>query len=149
MKSLTLIERYGFQDPDRRLPAHDQIQLWVYSNFIEILKSAYPGRAIPESVQPDLCLEYPITHRSPYNENVVGFIDIYSRAFAIAVEVKAAIPSVGDLVRQIQFYRQYWDKRWIVVSPDDRFQKVLGDHGILFYQADFKGHQRPLFHSQS
>jgi len=147
MKALTLIERYGFQDPDRRLPAHDQIQLWVYTNFHVLLRELFPTWPVTEFTRCDLRLEYPIIQRVNYHEHVVGFVDIYCQRFDIAVEVKTGIPSIGDLIRQIQFYRQFFDRKWIVVSPDAGFRRILDDHGIMFYRSDFAAQntQKSLF----
>lgn len=47
-------------------------------------------------------------------------------------EVKTAIPSLGELVRQIQMYRSYHDVDYYVVAPDDRFVKQLVAQNIGF-----------------
>lgn len=48
-------------------------------------------------------------------------------------EIKPAIRSLGELIRQINIYRTYEQQsRFIVVSPDDRFRSNLESQGISF-----------------
>ncbi len=51
------------------------------------------------------------------------------------LEVKSSIPSLGELIRQISFYRQYVEAaHWVVVCPDTRFREPLMSQGILLVQ---------------
>jgi hypothetical protein len=50
-------------------------------------------------------------------------------------EVKATLPSAGELLRQIRMYQEYVQGEWVVVSPDDRHRRILASQGIQFYQA--------------
>lgn len=135
-KAKTIIERHGFLDPDRKKPKHDEIQLWVYNNFRQVLKELWPTTApFDKSASLNLKLEYPVSD----NRYVIGFIDIYW-PHAVAVEVKTEIPVIGDLIRQIQFYRNYMGGPcWIVVSPDDRAASILKEQGIYFYKYKSPG----------
>jgi len=58
----------------------------------------------------------------------------------INFEVKTAIPSLGELFRQIQMYRSYLssslNNKFVVVSPDNRFEKQILDQGIGFLKYD-------------
>jgi hypothetical protein len=143
----TLIERHGFQDPDRSTPVHDQIQVWAYNNIETILRSISPNEMNIEIT--GKVLEWPITvvhdYRGDIHRNVVGFVDLMLHGFRtmdgvrgdqfqIAMEMKGKISSCGDLIRQINFYRKYmnYETVWIVVSPDDRFKRILQDHRIFF-----------------
>ncbi len=56
----------------------------------------------------------------------------YPRADPIYFEVKTEIPSLGELIRQINIYREYGAKKIFVVSPDDRYVNVLEEQGIGF-----------------
>lgn len=50
-------------------------------------------------------------------------------------EVKSQIRSIGDVIRQIQFYREYLSEaNFVVVSPDTQFRDVLDSQGIHFIQ---------------
>lgn len=45
-------------------------------------------------------------------------------------EVKTEIPSLGELIRQINMYRSYGANRFFVVSPDDSHAKLLQEQRI-------------------
>ena len=47
-------------------------------------------------------------------------------------EVKPSIPSLGELMRQVNMYRKYQEGLFYVVSPDDRFRKMLESQKIGF-----------------
>ena len=68
-------------------------------------------------------------------------VDVYGKAgwevttlrLRVAVEVKTAIPSMGELLRQIRLYESWWPKyRFVVVCPDDRFADAIERQGIRF-----------------
>lgn len=131
-KAKTLIERFGFRDDDRKKPKHDEIQIWVYRNFQHIIRTLFPSLDLNEVGPLQLELERAVATDRNF---VVGFIDVYCRRLALAVEVKTEIKCIGELVRQIQFYRNYLGGvRWIVVSPDDRSSGILREQGIEFYR---------------
>ena len=50
----------------------------------------------------------------------------------VNIEVKPAIPSVGELIRQINLYREYLKGDYCVVSPDGRWVDVLKAQKIGF-----------------
>jgi len=137
----TLIEKCGFMDPDRKSTKHDEIQLWCYDHAVEILKSfsSDPESKIEITSRE---LERPISHKTNNYHAIVGYVDLFlislvkSKTVCVAIEIKSAIHSCGDLVRQINFYRSYLSREtlWIVVCPDDRFKDVLKDQGIYFFK---------------
>lgn len=59
---------------------------------------------------------------------------ISSRERAVYFEVKSAIPSLGELIRQINVYREYVGGSFVVVSPDDKFSEPLKSQDIYFYK---------------
>jgi hypothetical protein len=126
-KAKTIIERHGFRDTDRKDSVHDQIQIWTFKNFRSVLETVFPEQKLPDML-PTPELEWAVTDRN----FIVGFVDIY--LCGIAVEVKSKIPVVGDLIRQINFYRKYIGAQWLVVSPDDRFVDLLKSQGIKFFK---------------
>lgn len=129
-KAKTIIERHGFNDPDRMFLNHDEIQLWVYQNYKTIIDTIWPNAKVTEAAL-KIDLEHPITERN----YVIGFVDLYLPTCGIAIEVKTKIPNIGELLRQINFYRTYLSgPRWIVVSPDDRYKDILKAQGIHFYK---------------
>lgn len=48
----------------------------------------------------------------------------------IHFEVKTEIPSLGELIRQINMYRTYGAGRFFVVTPNNSFAQVLEEQGI-------------------
>lgn len=49
-------------------------------------------------------------------------------------EVKPAIPSLGELIRQIRHYETYIDIPFAVLCADDRFASQLIEQGINFFK---------------
>jgi len=47
-------------------------------------------------------------------------------------EIKPSIPSLGELIRQIQMYKTYQEGWYIVVSPDARWVPILNAQKIYF-----------------
>ena len=60
-----------------------------------------------------------------------GFELGWSRGPRILVEAKTAIPSLGELLRQINLYRTAFNGKF-VVSPEDRFSTILVEQGVTF-----------------
>lgn len=135
-QSNTLIQQLGFLDPDRKKLKHDEIQIWVYQNFESILSQIIPGYKLAGAGRNlDIQMEYPVIDNR--RNFVVGFIDVYCKHPSVSVEVKCEIPVLGDLIRQIQFYRKYRYGPWLVVSPDDRYSTLLNEQGIHFLKYPF------------
>jgi hypothetical protein len=58
--------------------------------------------------------------------------DSGQRAPRILVEAKSVLPTVGELMRQIQLYRTAFSGHIVVVSPDDKYESILAEQGITF-----------------
>lgn len=56
----------------------------------------------------------------------------YVEAPCILVEVKSAMPTVGELMRQVQLYRTAFSGKFVVVSPDERYAQILAEQGVTF-----------------
>jgi hypothetical protein len=58
-------------------------------------------------------------------------------AGCLLVEAKTAMPSLGELMRQLNLYRLVY-RDVVVISPDSSYQNILHEQGILFveYKAD-------------
>lgn len=50
----------------------------------------------------------------------------------ILVEVKSVLPTVGELMRQINLYRTAFGGRFIVISPDDSYAQILKEQDVTF-----------------
>ena len=53
----------------------------------------------------------------------------------ILVEAKSVLPTVGELMRQIQLYRTAFRGKFVVVSPDDSYQKILSEQDVVFVKS--------------
>lgn len=126
-KAKTIAERFGFRDPELSTPRHDEIMLWLDENIEKIydrLKRFFPGRSRVVWEKPIMSGAY-----------IVGFADMSVQSTYSQIdyfEVKPAIPSLGEVLRQIQMYRQYGNREdnWTIVTPDDRFLKMLASQKI-------------------
>jgi len=68
--------------------------------------------------------------RRPLPKCRVTWADTPQRGFGF--EAKVAIPSLGELIRQLRLYQQYCRHQLYVVSPDDRFAEQLLAQGFGF-----------------
>ena len=56
----------------------------------------------------------------------------YATDNRINFEVKTEIPSLGELIRQLNMYKSYGAKNIFVVAPDDSHKELLQEQGIGF-----------------
>lgn len=125
-------------------------------------KSMYPNVKLPSAkiIKAKKIWEQPILDRSytigfadilcviEHSENG-GFYDPRKDKFQVAsttgyifFEVKPAIPSLGEVIRQIRMYQTYTNRlpggydRWYIVSPDDRFRDQIESQGIGFIHVE-------------
>jgi hypothetical protein len=57
------------------------------------------------------------------------------KAPRILVEAKSVLPTVGELMRQIQLYRTAFKGKFVVVSPDDSYAKILSEQDVTFVKC--------------
>lgn len=137
----TLLNRLGFQDPDKRSPLHDLICQYIsepeVTNRLLGLAGVTPERRLNGTLDTKAAQEFVLSKGDgPYKQHI-GFIDVAVGAcyeFALSrtrynardsvcvgylfVEVKVELPPIGDLVRQIKLYQSYIaDGAWAVVTP--------------------------------
>jgi hypothetical protein len=98
--------------------------------------------------------EYPISNEGK-NMLVIGFIDmkleckmklpdydvkkiLFGRDVDLNyyIEVKTEIKSLGELFRQIQLYKSYKNGNYIIVSPDDKYKKIIEEQGLYFIKYE-------------
>lgn len=58
----------------------------------------------------------------------------YTRS--VLVEAKSKLPSIGELMRQLQLYRTAFEGEMAVVAPDDSYTTILREQGIAFVMAE-------------
>lgn len=73
--------------------------------------------------------------RAPDPSTLRAVASDHWKLLQVYFEVKAAMPSAGELIRQIRMYQRYVQGEWVVVSPDDRHRSILDSQGIQFYKA--------------
>ncbi len=66
-------------------------------------------------------------------EYVDGNINIQHN-YNIFIEVKTKIPSLGELFRQLNTYREYLTGDFLVVSPDDSNVETIRNQGFRFFK---------------
>lgn len=73
------------------------------------------------------------THREPQVQGFeINWAHEGSRVPKILVEAKSALPTVGELMRQIQLYRTAFKGHFVVISPDESYAKLLAEQGVFF-----------------
>lgn len=154
----TLLAQLGFEDKELSTPEHDEIVLWVLRKSRQIVgrivnDDCYVDKVSAEIEVPSLSGGYQ-QRIVGYHDVVIsakvdmcgpcGMVEIkpislfaervrhysLSHIVTLRVEVKTAIRSVGELVRQLRTVGSN-----VVVCPDDRFAGVLRDQGFFFIKA--------------
>jgi len=54
----------------------------------------------------------------------------------VLVEAKSKLPTIGDLMRQIQLYRTAFPGKIVVVSPDDSYASILSEQDVTFVKFE-------------
>lgn len=143
IKAKTMMQKSGFMDPDKKSPEHDKIQTWCYKNMKKVLCSAFNTSKEFEIVY--IKWEHEIVQRSNQMDSspkfIIGFVDFKvvvknKEETIVYIEVKPKIPSLGELIRQMNFYKTYLGNRarYLVISPDDSYCDILKGQGFHFYK---------------
>ncbi len=136
----------GFENIPNRPRSVVQHTTWElpitnHSNTYESKSSKYPIGFV------DMAVSYTL-----YKPHVTGFktsghgqsilteiankigVDFSGEHQCVYIEVKTEIPSLGELIRQIQLYKEYNPGRYFVLAPDDSYRDVLSEQRIGFIQ---------------
>lgn len=139
-RAKTLIERYGFKDEELTTSKHDEILLWlmdkknfwkmIYENSEELGIKKSRLQAIPPN-KIKITVEYPVKNENNY---LIGFIDL--TAMDVAIEIKPKIRSIGETIRQINFYRNYCKRfsYWIIVTETPNLQEIFASQNIFVFE---------------
>lgn len=149
VKAKTLIEKHGFKDSDLTTPLHDKIMFWLVENIEQVINEIIIKDFTKFKID-SIKAEFPIVNYSGYtrdNKSVIGFLDLFVRIKTektedfpaqtrnIAIEIKSSIPSVGETIRQLNFYKSFSDyDYYLIVSPDDRQIDFFEKQGFKFYK---------------
>ncbi|MEI2722592.1 MAG: hypothetical protein V9H26_03305 [Verrucomicrobiota bacterium] len=147
-KAKSVQQRFGFCDEELKTPAHDALMAWIYEYMPEILAEVYNLSEAPRIWTKRW--EYPLKSEHGF---ILGAADMFvqasttARDLAVFIEAKPKIRSLGELIRQINFYKasshsmvscprgDYCRSEWLVIAPDDQFAVTLREQGILFLKS--------------
>jgi len=140
-----------FNDSDRKDLLHDQITMWAQENagyiYYEVNKNRINEHNSEDSLLATLdnlkCIWEQPLHRE--RNFIAGYADLLitydgeskTNFHGIACEIKPRIDSIADVIRQIRYYKTlniegYMIAEFCVISPDDRYAKLLEDQDIHF-----------------
>lgn len=132
----------GFVDKDLQTDEHDAIMLWLNENINSVFQEK------GDYTVDEVTWEMPVTSGDRNYRTIVGYIDLYVRAYkkdeegydksyCFAFEVKSSISNVGEVIRQIRQYQVHSQivNQFIIVCPDDKFAEVIRSQGIGFLKA--------------
>lgn len=149
----TLLQRMGFSDPDRRTPAHDKACVAIATDPERFIRRVRQRDAVTRI---NCHLEVPLQKGSGQYTTTIGFIDAVIEwrgpcqigtafgsyetidgvtwgSLSMLVEVKTTIDSIGNLLRQMNLYREYRKcDEYVVFSlnkEDARFSELLKQQG--------------------
>jgi len=148
LKAKSLIEKHGFKDSDLTTPEHDKIMFWLVENIEQVINEVIIKDYTKFKID-FLKAECPIVKFSGYanDKSIVGFFDLFVRIVteavedfpaqkrSIGIEIKSIIPSVGETIRQLNFYKSFTNyDYYLIVSPDDRQMDFFIKQGFKFYK---------------
>lgn len=89
-----------------------------------------------ETEYPKISVRYKENGKFGCDDIFDGFEIVWSRnrweSPNILVEAKSILPTVGELMRQIQLYRTAFHGCIVVVSPDEKYKEILSEQGVAF-----------------
>lgn len=147
-RAKSLQERFGFCDEELKTPAHDALMAWIDEYVPEILAEVFNLTEEPHIVVKRW--EYPLKSERGF---ILGAADMLVQAntpnlgMTVFIEAKPKIRSLGELIRQINFYKASSHctllppgggpcrREWLVIAPDDQFAVTLRKQGILFLKS--------------
>jgi hypothetical protein len=128
----TLLASLGFSDPDKRDPVHDWACQYVAQydvatklarNLVARTLDACEGFGMFEKP----AFEVAICKGEDQYKTIIGFIDVVLwfsapgpeinfKSVPLSVEVKTNPVPIGDILRQVNLYRQFTRSRWVVCT---------------------------------
>lgn len=163
----TLLARLGFLDPDRGIPEHDRACISLVENPYLVLE--HRARPSLEIKNVRVALESPVQKGQGQYATTIGFADAVVnweeqseeiscettaphdlgpccrarwpwKTRSMLVEVKTSIESIGDLLRQMNLYREYQRTDeylvWSLDRRDSQFEALLETQGYHLVAGD-------------
>lgn len=128
----TLLSSLGFSDPDKKDPTHDKVCRYLaYGCPVDLMIACGQTPRITRGKT-----EVMLTKGEGKYKTTIGFLDVVVRSYAkygedlchdahcapVVAEVKVNKVSVGDILRQMNLYREFFSDRlasWCVVTCFD------------------------------
>lgn len=140
-------EQFGRRDPDLGSPLHDEIMIWLDG---EIRSGKLDHRLFPPDGGKFISLNWEAPLPLGLSDSLpVAFADIlahFEGDIRIGFEVKPAIYSIGELLRQLNAYRvlEHRIHLWVVVSrPDKTIEKIVRREGFGWLDFILPGGSAP------
>lgn len=92
----------------------------------------YKGRQVSIMGFIDFCIYIDLKKIFPNEDLIIN--QNYFQVININIEVKSRIKNVGELIRQINYYKEFQNGIYIVVSPDDKFKNILKQERIHHFK---------------
>jgi hypothetical protein len=97
-----------------------------YADIVFFLRTTRPHIfSFPEDNFGKPALEINLPNHTRWNK-------IWNEPQKIAFDAKSAIPSLGELIRQLKTYKTFCNWPFVIVSPDARFANEISDEGFGF-----------------
>jgi hypothetical protein len=145
-KACTLLERHGFKDPDSGSPVHDGICLWLDKNMVAVCAELF-AEDVDTLVVNDKVWEKPIIKFTgpeySRSSTIAATVYLQKGITELIFEVKSAIPSLGDILRELQFYKEHTKQsgcKLIVICHDDTHAPIARQQGFMFYKCPDHSH---------
>lgn len=135
------------------LPDTTTPQLRSITWELPMMNGTFIAGFIDLGVTVDVCTGFHITAKRRYSGMPFEIAGSWQHAFRrhqVLYEVKTAVPSIGELLRQLQFYRKCRsyhederipDRRFVVVAPkNEQVQDVLRTQGVGFLEYPGENH---------
>lgn len=86
----------------------------------------------------DVLLAYSAPFPEPqYNHrDAITSFELAHQTHELLIEVKTELPTLGELLRQLNLYSTAFQGRQAVVASDDRYADILREHGFGFMRFD-------------
>lgn len=129
-------EKRHFNQPTKPKLEMEISKEWESPVVKEDHGKGYCNRTVIGFVDLNVKVRWPYPHKTFMPEGSVEWSDTED---SFLFEVKTSIPSLGELIRQINYYQENRGRNYeiyVVFSPDSRFKQILMEQGISYINSD-------------
>jgi hypothetical protein len=124
-----LVSRTGYRGDLERIVGYADLVISVALPQIEIgLSEAYGAESLWAEPPPSDAVQFDGNNRAPPYR--IGWNT--DRPVRVLIEAKSVLPTLGELMRQLNLYRTAFQGIVAVAAPDDRYKDILADQGVAF-----------------